>query len=81
MVENRKKHRPNSHLITHCLFLSCVTLYVTTSVHYDSKQPDSETSKFPLSHELGSERSERASERMSVAERASEASRAEQANE
>ena len=40
-----------------------------------------ETLNYTLSHELGSERSERASERMSAAERASEASRAEQANE
>ena len=46
------------------------------STHYGSKQGDIETSKFPLSHELGSERSERASERMSGAERVSEAKRA-----
>ena len=50
-------------------------------LHYDSKQGDIETLNYTLSHELGSERSERASERMSAAERASEASRVEQANE
>ena len=49
--------------------------------HYGSKQGDIESSKFSLSHELGSEQSERASERMSAAERASAASRAKQANE
>ena len=49
--------------------------------HYGSKQGNIETLDYTLSHELGSERSERASERMSAAERASEASRAEQANE
>ena len=51
------------------------------SFHHGSEQPDSETSKFPLSYELGSELSERASEPMRPAERASEASSAEQANE
>ena len=40
-----------------------------------------ETLNYTLSHELGSEQSERASKRMSAAERASEASRAEQAKE
>ena len=50
-------------------------------MHYGPKQGDIETSKFTLSHELGSERSERASERMTAAERASEVSSAEQANE
>ena len=35
-------------------------------MHYGSKQGDIETLNFTLSHELGSERSERASERMSA---------------
>ena len=46
------------------------------AVHYGSKQGDIETSKFPLSHELGSEGSERASERTSAAERSARAKRA-----
>ena len=41
------------------------------------KQP----SKHPLSHERGSEQSERGSKQVSAAERASEASSAEQAND
>ena len=49
--------------------------------HYGSEQGDIETSKFPLSHELGSEQSERANKRMSAAEHASKVSRAEQGNE
>ena len=53
----------------------------TPPTHYGSKLGDIETLDYILSHELGSERSERASEQMSAAERASEASRAEQANE
>ena len=44
--------------------------------HFGSKQPVFETSNRSLSHELGRE-----SERISTAERASEASRAERANE
>ena len=52
-----------------------------SSRHYGSKQGEIETLNFTLSHELGSERSERASERMSAAERASKASSADQANE
>ena len=52
MVENRKKHRQNSHPMIHC----------------------------PMSEGV-SEVSERTSELVSAAERASEASRAEQANE
>ena len=51
-------------------------------VHGGSEQPEIGTSKFTLSHELGSEWvSERASERESAAERTSEASSAEQVNE
>ena len=49
--------------------------------HHGSKQGDIETLNYTLFHELGSERSERASEQMSVAERTSKASSAEQANE
>ena len=45
-----------------------------TSVHYGLKQSDIETSNYTLSYELGSER-------MSAAECASIASRAEQVNE
>ena len=51
------------------------------SLHYGTKPGHFETSKHLLSHEQGSERSERASKRVSAAERASEASSAEQANE
>ena len=54
---------------------------ILSRMHYGSEQTDSELSKFLLSHELWSEQSERASEQMSAAERASKASRAEQANE
>ena len=50
-------------------------------MHFDSKQGDIETFDFTLSHERGSEQSERASERVSAAEGASEASSREQANE
>ena len=53
----------------------------TELLHYGSKQGDIETSNITLSHELESERSERVSKRVSAAEHASEASRAEQANE
>ena len=49
-------------------------------MHYGTKLGHFET-KNPLSHEQGSERSERASERVSAAECASEASSPEQANE
>ena len=56
-------------------------LKVVEAAHYGSKQGDIETLNYTLSHELGSERSERASEQMSAAERASEASRAEQVSE
>ena len=52
-----------------------------SSAHYGSKQGDIETLNYTLSHERGSERSERASKKVSTAERASEVSRAEQANE
>ena len=49
-------------------------------MHYGSKQGKIETLNFTLSHERGSERSERASEWVSAAEGASEASSPEQAN-
>ena len=55
-----------------CIFISYKPL------HYGSEQPDSGTSRITLSHELGRELT---SERMSAAERASEASSAEKANE
>ena len=51
------------------------------TMHYGSKQGDIETLNFTLFHELESEQSERASERMSAAERAGEASSAGQVNE
>ena len=51
------------------------------TVHYGPEQGDIETMNFTLSHELGSEPSERESKHMGAAERASETSRAEQANE
>ena len=54
---------------------------VATVLHYGSKQGDFETLNLTFSYELGSERSERASTRKSAAECASEACRAEQANE
>ena len=57
------------------------SVFLAVIDHSGSEQSDSETSKFPLSHKLGSEQSEQASKRMSAAERASKASRAEQANE
>ena len=50
-------------------------------LHYGSKRGEIETTKFPLSHELRSERSEQASKRVSAAEGASEASSPEQASE
>ena len=49
--------------------------------HYGSKQGDIETLKFTLSYELGSEQIERVRKRISAAERASEVSSVEQANE
>ena len=49
--------------------------------HYGSKQGDFETLNHTLSHELGSEQSEGANERVSAAERVSEASGVEHANE
>ena len=49
--------------------------------HYGSKQCDIEKLNYTLSDKLGSEKSEQASKRMSAAERASEVSSAEQANE
>ena len=52
---------------------------VVVAVHYGSKQCDIETLNCTLSHKLGSERSERASEQMSAAEHASEASSVKQA--
>ena len=47
-------------------------------LHHGSEQPDSETSKFQLSQELGSQWSEQASKQMSAAEPVSEASSASQ---
>ena len=57
------------------------TAVVVVAVHYGSKQCDIETLNYTFSHEFGSERNEQASERISAAERASEASSAEQVNE
>ena len=51
------------------------------TTHYGTKLGHFETSNLALSHERGSKRSERASERVSAAEGASEVSSPEQANE
>ena len=71
--------------IDHLPLILVVTVIVKVidrvSQHYGSKQSDFETLNFTLSHELGSERSEPASKRVSAAERVSEQSRVEQANE
>ena len=50
-------------------------------LYYGSKHNDKETLNYTLTNELGSERSEQASERMSAAEHGSKVSSAEQANE
>ena len=49
--------------------------------HYGTEPGHFETSNLTLSHERGSERSERASEQVSAGEGASEVSSPEQANE
>ena len=54
---------------------------VEVAVHFGSKQYDIETKNHILSHELGSERSERAREQMSAAECASKANSGKQAIE
>ena len=53
----------------------------TQPVHYGTKPGNFETRNLTLSHEQGSERSERASKQVSAAEGASEASSPEQVNE
>ena len=50
-------------------------------VHQSSKLGEIETLDYALSHELGSEQNDQASKGMSAAERASKASKKEQANE
>ena len=58
-----------------------VVVVAAAAVHHGSKLCDIETLNYTFSHELGSERSEQASKRVSAAEGGIKASSAEQANE
>ena len=65
-------------IIDAIIFLSPSLTLSSTPLHSDSEHFENPDINTPLSHELGSEQT---NERMSAAERASEASSAEQANE